>query len=255
MNKQVLATSILVAFSALPTLSHAQAAPAAAASPWTVTGSMALSSEYIYRGIGQTNRKPAISGGFDVSHSSGFYVGNWNSSISWLSDAGAGTVSSNIEMDFYGGYKGKVGSVDYDLGVLYYYYPGNYPAGFVSPNTTELYGAVTFGPVTAKYSQSTGNLFGTANSKNSGYLDLTANFDLGSGYTLTGHAGHQTVKNFGAASYTDYKLAIAKDISGWVVTAAAIGTNAKGNVGEPYRNAFNKDLGKSRVVLSLGKSF
>lgn len=253
MQKQILIASVLAALSALPSIASAQAA--AAKSPWSVSGNVGLSSEYIYRGIGQTNRKPAVSGGFDVAHDSGFYVGNWNSSISWLADGGAGAVSSSIEMDFYGGYKGTVGSVGYDLGVLYYYYPGTYPAGFVSPDTTELYGALTFGPVTAKYSQSTSNLFGYANSKNSGYLDITATFDLGSGFGVQAHVGKQTVKNFSAASYTDYKLAVTKDISGYVVTAAAIGTNAKGDAGQPYNNAFGKDLGKSRFVLSLGKTF
>jgi uncharacterized protein (TIGR02001 family) len=254
-QKQIIVASLLAAFSALPSIAMAQAAPVAPASPYTVTGNVALASEYIYRGIGQTNRKAAIQGGFDLAHSSGFYVGNWNSNISWLSDFGAGAVSSGIEMDFYGGYKGAVGDLSYDVGALYYYYPGTYPAGFVSANTTELYGALTYGPVTAKYSQSTGNLFGYANSHGSGYFDLTAAFDLGSGYGFQAHYGHQSVKNFGAASYADYKLAITKDISGYVVTAAAIGTNAKGGVGQPYQNAFAKDLGSSRLVLSLGKTF
>ena len=254
MQKRILVASVLGALAVLPSLSHAQAA-AAPASPWTVSANVTAASEYTYRGIGQTNRKPAIQGGFDVSHASGFYLGNWNSSISWLADGGAGTVSSSIEMDFYGGYKGTVGSLGYDVGVLYYYYPGTYPAGFVSPNTTELYGAVTFGPVTAKYSQSTSNLFGVANSKNSGYLDITANFDLGSGLSVSAHAGHQTVKNFGLASYTDYKLAVAKDVGGYVFTAAYVDTDAKGNPGQPYNNAFGKDLGKARLVLSVGRTF
>jgi len=236
-------------------LLSAAVAPAFAADPAPFTGNITLASDYKFRGFTQTRYQPALQGGFDYASKSGFYVGNWNSSISWLSDGGAGTVSSNIEMDFYGGYKGTVGSVGYDLGVLYYYYPGSYPAGFVSPNTTELYGALTFGPVTAKYSQSTSNLFGFANSKNSGYLDVTATFDLGSGFGVSAHVGKQTVKNFGAASYTDYKVALTKDINGYVITAAAIGTNAKGDAGQPYNNAFGKDLGKSRFVLSLGKTF
>ncbi len=254
MYKRLAATGILAALSALPAVSMAQAAAAKPASPWSVTGNLTLASEYIYRGIGQTNRKPAVQGGFDVAHSGGFYLGNWNSNVSWLADQGGG-VSSSVEMDFYGGYKGTVGGLGYDLGVLYYYYPGSYPAGFVSPNTTEIYGALTFGPITAKYSHSTSNLFGYANSKNSGYLDITGNFDLGSGFTASAHVGHQRVKNFGLASYTDYKLSVSKDVSGFALTAAVVGTNANGDVGQPYQNLFGKDLGKARLVLSIGKTF
>ncbi|MDF9432859.1 hypothetical protein EM868_24250, partial [Cupriavidus gilardii] len=67
------------------TTALAQSAPATAeaASPHTFTANVTLASEYRYRGIMQTNRRPAIQGGFDYSHVSGFYAGNWNSSISW----------------------------------------------------------------------------------------------------------------------------------------------------------------------------
>lgn len=249
MHKRIIVASLFAAFASLPSVSMAQAAPAA--SPWSLSGNLTIGSEYIYRGIAQTNRKPTVQGGFDAAHSSGFYVGNWNSNVSWLSDPGG--VSNSIEMDVYGGYKGTLGgSVGYDVGALYYYYPGSYPAGFVSPNTTELYGALSFGPVTVKYSHSTSNLFGFATSKNSGYLDVTGNFDLGNGFTATAHVGHQKIKNNGNFDYTDYRLALSKDVGGFMLTAAAIGTNADAAF---YTNAFGKDLGKSRLVLSVGKTF
>jgi uncharacterized protein (TIGR02001 family) len=62
------------------------AEPAAAAAPaptpdWTITGNAGLFSDYRFRGISQTDKKPAFQGGFDVAHSSGFYLGNWNSNI------------------------------------------------------------------------------------------------------------------------------------------------------------------------------
>ncbi len=81
------------------------AAPAPAPEPdWTFTGNVGLYSQYVFRGISQTNEKPAIQGGFDLGHKSGFYVGTWASNISWLSD-GNPDVSASIEWDFYGGYK------------------------------------------------------------------------------------------------------------------------------------------------------
>ena len=93
---------------------------------------MTLASQYRYRGLMQTNNKPAIQGGFDLAHSSGLYLGNWNSSISWLGDSNS-AVSAPVEMDFYGGYKGELApSVPFDLGVMQYYYPGDYPSGYQS---------------------------------------------------------------------------------------------------------------------------
>jgi len=249
MHKRIIVVSLFAAFASLPSVALAQAA--ASASPWEISGNLTLASEYIYRGIGQTNRKPALQGGFDAAHRSGFYIGNWNSNVSWLSDQGG--LSNSLEMDFYGGYKGMLGAnVGFDVGALYYYYPGTYPAGFVSPNTTELYGALSFGPVTVKYSHSTSNLFGVANSKNSGYLDVTGEFDVGNGFSVAAHVGHQRVRNNSAASYNDYSVSVSKDVAGFTLTAAAIGTNASAAV---YTNAFNRDLGKSRLVLSASKSF
>lgn len=245
---------------------------AEAASPHTFTANVTLASEYIYRGIGQTNRKPAIQGGFDYAHSSGFYLGTWLSNVSWLSDqnsfpamaAAGGGISNSLEWDFYGGYKGSFANDwSYDVGVLRYYYPGTYPAGFVSPDTTEVYGQIGYKWVSLKYSHSTTDLFGQRNpvtgqdSKGSGYLDLTANYDLGNGWGIVGHVGHQKVKNFSDASYTDWKLGVTKDVGFGVVGVSYVDTNAKGDCanGEWYCNAFGKDLGSGRGVITFSKTF
>ncbi len=117
--------------SAFAQTTPAAEAPAAAPAP-ALTANVTLASQYRYRGIMQSNNKPAIQGGFDYAIPAGllpegFYVGNWNSSISWLSDANS-SVSAPIEMDFYGGYKTEiVKNVPIDVGVLQYYYPGSYP--------------------------------------------------------------------------------------------------------------------------------
>jgi uncharacterized protein (TIGR02001 family) len=87
----------------------------------TLTGNVGLFSSYRFRGIDQTFGKPALQGGFDYSHASGIYVGNWNSNVS----SGAGFPEGNLEMDFYGGYKTTIGDFGIDVGGLYYYYPGS----------------------------------------------------------------------------------------------------------------------------------
>lgn len=211
--------------------------------------------EYRYRGISQSRLKPALQGGIDYADPSGFYVGTWASTIKWIKDIPGG--DGQVEIDLYGGYKTEIAKgLTLDVGGLYYLYPSNKlksVSGFANANTFEVYGALSFGPVTAKYSHSTTNLFGNVNSKNSSYFDVTANFDLGDGMTLSPHVGHQTVKHLSVASYTDYSLTLAKDFSGLVLSGAIVGTDAdKTFYASPANGKF---LGKTTFVVGLKKTF
>lgn len=207
--------------------------------------------DYRFRGISQSRLDPAIQGGADYAHKSGLYVGAWASSIKWITDQPGG--NADAEIDLYGGYKGSAGDIGFDVGVLRYQYPSHNLG--VSPNTTELYGALTFGPVTAKYSHALTNTFGLTNSKNSGYLDISASFDLGKGWSVVPHIGHQRIAGAGNGvfSYTDYALALNYDFgNGLVATAAAIGTDArKGS----YTTPAGKNTGRDGLVLGLKYSF
>jgi uncharacterized protein (TIGR02001 family) len=139
------------------------------------------------------------------------------------------------------------------LGYLRYEYPSNKLKP--NANTDEFYGAVTVGVFTAKYSHAVSNLFGFAGSKNSGYLDLSAAYDMGNGYSLTPHVGHQNVsgKGNGVFTYTDYALTLGKDLgNGLSASAAIIGTDAKKGA---YVSPSNKDLGNSNLVVGLKYAF
>jgi uncharacterized protein (TIGR02001 family) len=245
-------TPLMLAMSlAMAGNAFAQAAPAAPES--TLSFNVGGVNEYRYRGISQSRLDPALSGGADYADKSGVYVGVWGSSIKWIKDAGG---KSNTEVDYYGGYKFSLGDVAYDVGFLHYDYSGN--ALKPSANTNELYGAVTMGPATLKYSQSTGNLFGFANSKGSSYLDLTATFDMGDGYSLTPHIGYQSVKGAGNGiySYTDTALTLGKDLgNGLAASAAIIGTNAKTGSYVYSAGKTVTQLGKSGLVVGLKYSF
>ncbi|MEY4713586.1 MAG: hypothetical protein RIS88_3036 [Pseudomonadota bacterium] len=222
---------------------------------YTLSFNAGVVSDYRYRGISQSRLKPAAQGGLDFAHKNGLYLGAWGSSIKWIKDAGA--TDGNFELDLYGGFKGELAKdVAFDVGVLRYEYVGNKlgaVSGAVDANTTEVYGALTFGVVTAKYSYSLTNLFGTANSKNSTYLDLSATFDLGSGMTLTPHVGRQEVNNVAASSYTDYSVTLAKDLGkGLSAMLAVVGTDADKTV---YKTPAGKFTGKSGAVVGLKYSF
>src|SRR5262245_37949565 len=103
-KKTVIAGLVATALSAGTAMAQTPAAPA---SDHTLTGNVGLFSQYIFRGLTQTDRKPALQGGFDYSHSSGFYAGTWASNISWLRDVAPTYYSSggSLEWDFYGGFK------------------------------------------------------------------------------------------------------------------------------------------------------
>jgi uncharacterized protein (TIGR02001 family) len=246
MKKILVPSLIALAIGSLTSVAQAQTAPAAPES--TLSYNVGVTTDYRYRGISQSRLQPALQGGVDYADKSGFYVGAWASSIKWIKDAGG---NSNTEVDLYGGYKGAVGDVAYDVGFLRYEYPSNKLA--VSANTNEIYGAATFGPATLKYSHAVSNLFGFANSKNSYYLDLSAAFDLGDGFSLVPHVGYQSVKNNGAYSYTDYSLTLGKDLgNGLSASAALVGTDADKAM---YYTPAGKFTGKSGLVVGLKYAF
>ena len=278
MKRIILATLLASAF-ALPAVAQT-AAPALEAAPApALTGNLGLFSSYRFRGIDQTYGKPALQGGFDYAHSSGFYVGNWNSNVS----SGAGYPDGNLEMDFYGGYKQAFGDFGLDVGAIYYYYPGSEANDLsVGKNTgavdnREVYIGGSWKFLSLKYSYAFDDYFSVRgtngdSTRGTSYLDLSANYDLGEGWGINGHVGHLAAKNITNGSYTDWKLGVTKDLSGWVVGLAYIDTNANGTCGgsnQPYcftnSNSDNngtlvtgsksKDAGKAIAVLSVSKSF
>ena len=249
-------------------------APApASAEQGPFTANVTLINDYRYRGISQSNFNPAIQGGFDYAHESGFYIGNWNSSISWISDAVSTmpnqSTSAPIEMDFYAGYKHdwSKGFI-FDVGVLQYYYPtSGLPGGVNNPNTTELYVAQNFTAFEAltgylKFSVAVTNLFGMANSSGSNYTDLTLNYDTGVwGLALNGHVGYQYLagsnpvggSNNSLYSYTDWKLGVTKDLGmGFSLGLAYVQTNAKDYA---YVNPQGNNLGRAGFLANLTKTF
>jgi len=242
MTHAPLKTLIAALVAALPLLASAQ-----------LSGNVALTTNYKFRGQDQdthksTAVKPAIQGGFDYAFGeSGWYVGNWNSSVNWLP-------SNSIEMDFYGGYKFKAGAFDIDLGGLLYAYPGN-----ATGNTTELYGAATWGPLTAKYSHTVSeDYFGWAGAKagsgrsgrNTGYLSFAVAQEVAPSTTLKASVGFtrfaSDIKHSGVPNYMDYSVGGAYDFGGGLSLAAAIaGANKK---------SFFGDVNKPRLLLTLTKT-
>jgi uncharacterized protein (TIGR02001 family) len=102
-------------------------------SAWAVdiTANGALVSQYIYRGIPQTDGKAAGQAGLDITQG-GFYVGTWGSTV----DDGDSDTNDGIEIDYYGGYKGSVGDFSYGAGVTWYTYTDKFDDEYLELNLT-----------------------------------------------------------------------------------------------------------------------
>jgi len=286
MKKTALATVAVLAVVAAPTIAFADdapAAPAAAASApeaSPITYNIGVVSDYRYRGISQSKLKPALQGGIDYANGP-IYLGTWASTIQWVKDsmvsynrAGEAAAAESdttftpvsekgapVEWDLYGGTKGDIikDSLTYDVGLLGYIYLGEKfkDIGLKSPNTLEVYGALTYGVFTAKVSVSTTPLFGVPKSAGSQYYDLSANFDLGSGFTLTPDVAYQNISGSVAKaadlSYSDYSLTLGKDFgSGFSGSLQVIATDAKK---ADYQTSNARFTGRTGVVAGVKYSF
>jgi uncharacterized protein (TIGR02001 family) len=265
MQKTLIAAALASAL-AVPAFTAQAEEPA---SPHTFTGNVGLFSQYVFRGISQTNEDPALQGGFDYSHASGFYLGTWASNISWLKDAPAGVnpaySSSSVEIDVYGGYRGAFGEtgIGYDVGLLQYIYPGDRNPGVTKADTLEAYAAVSWSFLSAKYSYSLGDTFGVNNSSGTWYLDLSANYPITEALTLNLHYGIQDfsgsnagVKNDDIASYEDWKIGLSYALpQGFTVGAFYTDTSMNSAEKAFYTNLKGKYLGDDQYVVFLSKTF
>ncbi|HEY1327687.1 MAG TPA: TorF family putative porin [Casimicrobiaceae bacterium] len=268
-SRRTVAGAALAAFASGTALS--QTAPAPAAAPeHTLTANIGLFSDYIFRGISQTGGKPAVQGGFDYAHASGFYAGTWASNISWLEDFGQYNRSS-LEWDFYGGFKNAFpGQEDwtYDLGVYGYVYPGKRNPNVKNADTWELYGALgwKWASFKASYTLSS-NYFGLQpngqKTQGSWYLDLSGAYPVtDTGFALLGHVGHLDLRHDGSgdfeASYTDWKLGASYTVpdgtflKGLEVGAYYTDSDAKRPF---YTDLTGYDTSKARGVVYVKKTF
>jgi uncharacterized protein (TIGR02001 family) len=252
MQKKLLVV-VLGSLFAMPVLAADAPAPA-------VTYNIGLTTNYLYRGITQTAASPALQGGLDYAHASGFYAGAWASSIKWIKEANSGN-SVPVEIDTYLGFKNSFATdFSYDVGFLRYNYPGTYATGQVKADTNEIYGLIGYKWLTAKYSSALGDTFQVPSASGTSYLDISASYTVAD-IALGAHYGKQTYKGSAAdayktagtdPTYTDYKLSASKDFSGNVIGLSYTSTNAKKG---GFYTVNGKDLGKAALALSLTRSF
>jgi uncharacterized protein (TIGR02001 family) len=306
MRKPLALIAALASGLAAQTPAPAQAPPPPPAPPsllgFAVTGSTTLGSQYIFRGLTQTDGKPTVQAELDLVHPTGFYLSTSLSNISWFTDQNAGTASApttlgspaavgapylpkkgnsaGVEVDLFGGYKwGFAKDWTLDVGLYRYFYPGTYDnlGAYRDPGTTEAYLGLAYSWASLKYSQViSANTFGVANSGNTSYVDLSLAIPLGeSGWIVQLHGGRTTyaananpVAFFNGTrltgdnslfSYSDFKVGIAKEISGYTFALAFTSADTKSRAADNditvYENAFGRNLGKDRLTFTVAKAF
>jgi uncharacterized protein (TIGR02001 family) len=216
-----------------------------------VTGNLGLTSDYKFRGVSQTQNAPAVQGGIDYNHVSGLYIGNWNSSVSsQLYTNGAG-----VESDLYAGFRKQVfGNFTLDIGTMNYFYPragtnGNF-------DTNELFAGIGYKElITVKYSHALSDYFGTANSKNSFYVQADAAIPLARNLQLVAHIGHTNVANSSSLDYTDYNVGLGYDLKGWNLAAKYYINDNKTSTFMTANTVNGQKLYKDALVFSVAKSF
>ena len=264
MRNSLLSIAVLSAFT-LPTISFAEeAAPAAeaptvaaTASPHTFAYNVGLYSQYIFRGLTQTREDPAIQGGVDYTHASGFYAGAWASNISWLTD-GDYYKSSSLELDLYGGYANTIGEtgIGYNVGLLQYIYPGRKFSGTKKAETTEIYGSLSYGWLSGKVSAVVSDgAFGFDNADGSTYTELNLAVPFGSGFSGVAHVGYQdfTGKGNSQFDYADWKLGVTKSWDGGV-NLGAYYTDTDGKKSD-FTDASGQNIAKEQFTIFVQKTF
>jgi uncharacterized protein (TIGR02001 family) len=223
-----------------------------------VTGNLGLTSDYRFRGISQSQNAPAVQGGVDYAHSSGFYIGNWNSSVS----SQVYTQGSGVESDLYAGFKKDIyKGLTLDVGSYNYFYPRAKTAGTGSNfDTYEAFLGLGYGPVSAKYSRTIGSgYFGTTNAQGTQYYQADVAYPLPvkglEKVSFLAHAGHTNVANSTTLDYSDYNVGLGYDLAGWQL-AAKYYTNTSMSSGFQTANTVSgQKLYKNAGVFSVTKSF
>ena len=212
-----------------------------------ISANLALTTDYKFRGISQSDESVALQGGFDYEHASGFYLGTWGSSVDFDTDGGG--YDGSLELDVYAGFSNSFGASDwgYDLSILYYSYPGDDDE---EGDYLELYGALSWKDLSLSvayandYYAETGKFY---------YVAGDYEHALPQDFTLLLHAGYNSLDEVGflsngADDYWDYTIGITKSVAGIDLSLAYTGTDLDED------EVFDTRWGKAQAIFTVSKS-
>jgi uncharacterized protein (TIGR02001 family) len=287
MRKSLLMAGLLTLGAGLPVAVMAEDAPAVApaaapaaevvAPDWTFPASISFVSDYIFRGQSQTWGRPAAQLFIEADHKSGFYAGFAASNVSdeWLPGA-------NLETDFFGGYRGTVSVFGFDVGGIYYYYPGaNWDESQFegmnrsnSINTFEVYASLSYKWLSVKAGTTLTEYFGWdtnnspkighfpgdptlygfngdpkagvtgGNTNGSYFFEANAAYEVYPTWTLSGQIGRQVISDADGLDITYYKAGVTK--------AFTLAGSSGWSVGAFYSGTNEPDAYKDFISLRSG---
>ncbi len=212
-----------------------------------VSANVGFVSQYAFRGISQSDENIALQGGFDAAHDSGLYAGVWGSSVDFNDGDEA-----QAEVDLYGGYSGSINNINYDIGVIYYAYPGadsSLDYDFVEGSVAVGYDFDLFS-ASASFNYSPEYF---ADSGDAQYYAVNADVPLPKDFTLSGHVGHQVIDDgasfgIGEDDYTDWSVGLGYSFAGFDLSLQYVDTD----LDEPGECA---DGCEERIIFGVSKSF
>lgn len=202
------------------------------------SANVALTQDYRWRGVSQTNEEAAIQGGFDYVYDSGLYIGTWASNVNF----GGGLDSSSTEIDLYGGYRDDISdNLGFDVGFIFYHYQGDTDLDFL-----EIQGALTFYGVTVGLNYA--DEFRDGGPKNL-YTYAEYSYAFTDNLSLDLHAGYTDTDEDdfwedGEDSYGDWSIGLGASAVGLDFSLAYVGTTLD-----------ELDIYDDRVILTIAKSF
>lgn len=223
------------------------AAVANAESAWSSSANVALTTEYRFRGISQSDESAAIQGGFDIGHESGFYAGTWASSVDFDSNDG---YDGSLELDVYAGFSADINDDwSWDIGGLYYAYPGD---DGDDGDFFEVYGSISWKDLSVGVAYSDDYY---AETDEATYISADYSFALPNEFALDLHVGYQILEEDGGFlatdedGYTDYSVTISRDFGGFNWAVAYVGTDLD------EEDVFDTDWGDDVVIATVSASF
>jgi uncharacterized protein (TIGR02001 family) len=216
---------------------------------WSTSANVALTTDYKFRGISQSDESAALQGGFDLNHESGFYVGAWASSVDF--DTNGPCCDGSLELDYYLGYGSGIGDTEfsYDVGVMAYTYPGD---NGQDGDYNEIYGSIAWRDLTvgAVYSDDY-----YAETDEFTYLYAKYSYGLPWELSLDLHVGYNMLEEDGGFlatdedAYTDYSVSVSRDFMGLNFAVAYVGTDLDDE------DVFDTDWGDGAFIGTLSASF
>lgn len=214
-----------------------------------------LASDYVFRGISNTDEDPTIQGSLDYEHDSGFYGGIWASNVKFRENAGvpaANTVDeASIEIDYYAGFASEFeAGISWDVGALYYSYPG--AESSLDYDYWEAMGALGYAFEDAALAPEIGievyhspEYFGKTGDAT--YVAVMLGLSLPADFSLGFSVGKQKFHDDSTLDYSDWKVGIGKSLGGFDLELAYTDTDLN-------KVDCGGDICEGRAVLSISRT-